>query len=92
MKKPTLHVVRQGWAIIEPLTGRFFRGFDGKSNTWLVTSSPDEAFLGKTRKDAVEIAKHLGKGRKMTVAKMAITFDVNYQGATEVTGEDASIF
>lgn len=89
MKKPNLHCVRQGWAIIEPLTGRFFQAWDGKSSTWLITSSPDEAYLGKSRKDAVEIAKHLGKGRKMTVAKMAITFDINYQGATEVTGEDA---
>lgn len=92
MKKENLHVVNSGWAIIEPLTGRFFRGFERQANTWLVTSRPDEAYLGKSRKDAVEIAKHLGKGRKMTVAKMAVTFDISYQGATEVTGEDASIF
>lgn len=86
MKKKNLHIVNSGWAIIEPLTGRFFRGFDGSSNDWLVSSRPDEAYLGKTRNDAVKIAKHLGKGRKMTVAKMAITFDINYQGAIEVTG------
>ena len=90
MKKQTLHVVNSGWSIIEPLTGRFFRGVEGHSNSWIVTSRPTEAYLGKTRKEAVDIAKHLGKGRKMTVAKVTITLDINYQGATEVTGEDAS--
>lgn len=89
MKKPNLHCVRQGWAIIEPLTGRFFRGIEGHSNSWFITSRLGEAYLGKTRKEAVEIAKHLGKGRKMIVAKTAFSVDINYQGATEVTGEDA---
>lgn len=90
MKKGNRHIVNYGWAIIEPLTGRFFRGFDVSSNSWLVSSSPYEAYLWKTRNDAVKIAKHLGKGRKMIVAKMTISVDINYQGATEVTGEDAS--
>ena len=89
MNKPNLHCVRQGWAIIEPLTGRLFRGFKGHSNFWIGPASPDEAYLGKSRKEAVEIAKHPGQGRKMIVAKVAFSFDINYQGATEVTGEDA---
>lgn len=89
MKKDNIHIVVGGWAIIEPLTGRF-RGFHGKSDNWDLVESPFEAYTYKTRKKAVEIAKHLGKGRKMTVAKMSISVDINYQGATEVTGEDAS--
>ena len=92
MKKEIRYGIGSGWAIMETLTGRFFREVEGHSNYWIVTSNPTEAYLGKTRKEAVEIAKHLGKGRKMTVAKMTITFDISYQGATEVTGEDASIF
>ena len=92
MKKDNLHGVVSGWAIIEPLTGRFFRGFYGEPGKLNITSSPDDAYLANTRKEAVEIAKHLGKGRTMTVAKMSISVDINYQGATEVTGEDASIF
>lgn len=90
MKKQNKHIGFSGWAIIEPLTGRFFRGFYGESGKWNITSSPDDAYLAKTRKEAVEIAKHLGKGRTMTVAKVAISADIYYQGSTVVIGEDAS--
>ena len=92
MKKDNLHGAVYGWVIMEPLTGRFFHGFDEHSHSWLSSYRPYGAFLCLTRKQAVEIAKRLGKGRKMIVAKMSVSCDINFQGATEVTGEDASIF
>ena len=90
MKKDNLHGGVYGWVIMEPLTGRFFHGFGEHSNSWLASYRPDGASPCLTRKQAVEIAKRLGKGRKMTVAKMTVTYYISYQGATEVTGEDAS--
>lgn len=90
MKKDNLYGDVYGWVIMESLTGRFFHGFDEHSHSWLASYRPDGAFLCLTRKQAVEIAKRIGKGRKMIVAKMSVSFDINFQGATEVTGEDAS--
>lgn len=86
MNKPDVNIVRAGWIIFEPHTSRIFCRRKGYT---VFTDDPTDAPVFKTRKEAVSVAKHLGKGRLLTVAKAAITFNLSYQGAAEVTGVDS---
>ena len=88
MKKDAIHKRRIGWVIFDPSRMVFYKTI-GNTGAFTETNAIESAYFFSTRNGAAEVAKGLGKGRSLTIARAAWHYVVDFRGAIETKGTDA---